>query len=101
MIHHIVLFQLNKELAADKRQEAMTNFKKGIEALPETIDCIVSVTVGFNLNPDEQWDLCLSGDFKTLEDVRTYSQHPAHVAVASRLKPFLSGRSCVDYETKD
>ncbi len=101
MTHHVVLFQMNKDVAAEMRQKVMNEFKTNIEALKDSIDCIVSVTVGFNINEDENWDICLHGTFRSLEDVRNYSKHPDHVAAASRLKPFLSGRSCVDYETAE
>ena len=39
-----------------------------------------------------------AGCFDTLDDVRAYSVHPAHRAVAGRLAPYIEVRSCVDYE---
>lgn len=43
-------------------------------------------------------DICLESVFDTLDDVRAYSVHPAHRAVAGRLAPYIEVRSCVDYE---
>ncbi len=98
MVRHIVLFRLKEDLAPEKRKEVMETFKKDIEALPAVIPFIRFVEVGFNINPGEQWDLCLNSEFDSLEQVKEYATNPHHVRVAGALKPFLSGRSCTDYE---
>lgn len=98
MIKHIVLFQLDKKLDENTRRSEMEKFKTGIEKLPAAISLIRHIEVRFNINPDEKWDVCLNSDFDTLEDLRAYAADPRHTAIAGRLKPFLSGRSCVDYE---
>ncbi|HRF85474.1 MAG TPA: Dabb family protein [Alloprevotella sp.] len=98
MVKHIVLFQLKKGLDPAVRDNIMNDFKNKIEQLPEFIDIINSIYVGFNINPNETWDLCLESEFDTLDDVSTYSTDPRHVAVARILKPYLIGRSCVDFE---
>ncbi len=97
MVKHIVLFQLRDNLSEEEKRAAMSRFKSGIEALPEVIPYIRHIEVGFNVNADEQWDLCLNGEFDSLDAVRAYSSDPAHLAVSGALKPYLSGRSCVDY----
>lgn len=98
MVRHIVLFQLKPELEESKKKEVMKNFKEGIEALPQVIPFIRNIEVGFNVNSDEKWDICLNGEFSNLEDVRLYAANPHHVKVAGELKPFLAGRACTDYE---
>lgn len=98
MTHHIVLFQLRDDLSEEERHGAMEKFRSQILALPRKLSIIRSLEVGFNINPAEQWDICLNSSFDTLDDVRTYSAFPDHQAAAAGLKPFLSGRSCVDYE---
>lgn len=98
MIKHIVQFQLKKELPASDRQAAMEAFKSGIEKLPSTIPFIRKIQVGFNVNPSEQWDICLESHFDSLSDAIAYGQHPDHQAVAGALKPFVAQRSCVDFE---
>ena len=56
--------------------------------------------VGFNINPGEQWNICLNSEFRTLEDVIDYGKNPNHVKVAGQLKPYIAERSCVDYKTE-
>ena len=76
----------------------MNRFKAAIEALPQKIDFIRDIRVGLNINPDEQWDICLDSTFDSLDDVKAYAVHPDHVAAAGILKDAKDGRACVDYE---
>ena len=85
-------------MSAQEKKSVMTAFKSDIEALPAVINCIRNIRVGLNVNADEVCDICLESVFDTLDDVRAYSVHPAHRAVAGRLAPYIEVCSCVDYE---
>ncbi len=98
MVKHIVLFKLKKDISSEVKHEAMQAFKDAIEALPERIDWIRRIEVGFNINPDEAWDVALYSEFDTLEDVRRYASHPDHVAAGRLLAEVKESRACVDYE---
>lgn len=98
MVKHIVLFQLNPEMDAQHKLDVMNEFKAGIEALPGKIAFIRKIEVGLNTNPAEDFDIALYSEFDTLDDVKAYSVHPEHVAVAALLKDCKKSRSCVDYE---
>lgn len=98
MTHHIVMFQFRADVPEELRRSAREAFKQGIEALPSTIPFIRNVHVGFNTNEAEKWDICLDSTFDNLDDVKTYSIHPAHKAVATELMKHIGQRACVDYE---
>lgn len=98
MIKHVVLFQLKGNLDSQTKKEVMENFKNGILALPPYIPCIRYIEVGLNTNTKEEWDICLQADFESYDDLFAYSKHPEHVKVGGELRPFMAGRSCVDYE---
>ena len=98
MVKHIVLFKLKENLSQDEKLSVMKNFKAAIEALPSTIDYIRKIYVGLNMNADEKWDICLESEFDSLDDVRNYAVHPAHVAAAAIIKDAKQDRACVDYE---
>ena len=52
-----------------------------------------------DLEPQQKTEvMALCGEFDTLADVDAYARHPLHVAVAAQLKPYVSARSCTDYE---
>lgn len=98
MVKHIVLFRLKKSLTTEEKTDVMLRFKAAIEALPEKIRSIRSIHVGLNMNPEEEWDICLDSTFDTLEEVKAYAVHPDHIAAASILKEVKDGRACTDYE---
>ena len=97
MVKHIVLFKLKEPFLRQKKADIMNRFKTAIEALPATIPFIRDIHVGLNENPAEVWDICLDSSFDTLDDVKAYAIHPAHVAAAGILKEAKENRACVDY----
>ena len=98
MIKHVVLFRFKDDIAAEDRKNAFESFRSGIMSLVKIIPVIRKIEVGYNVNSQESWDICLCGEFESMEDVVAYSTHPEHLKVSGALKPLLSGRSCVDYE---
>ena len=98
MVKHIVMFKLKDTLSKEEKLVVMKDFKAAIEALPAQIDVIRKIFVGFNINEAEQWDICLESEFDSLDDVKLYAAHPAHVAAAGILKDAKQDRACVDYE---
>lgn len=98
MVKHIVLFKLKEEIPAARREEVMLRFKEAIEALPAVIPFIRRIEVGLNVNPAEAWHIALYSEFDTLDDVKAYAVHPAHVAAGKLLAEVKESRACVDYE---
>lgn len=98
MVRHIVMFRFKQDVSQDIRLSAQDAFKRGIEALPAVIPFVQSVHVGFNINPAEQWDICLDARFNKLEEVNAYSTHPAHKAIAQQLMKHIEQRACVDWQ---
>ncbi|CDA74718.1 stress responsive A/B barrel domain protein [Bacteroides sp. CAG:530] len=98
MVKHIVLFKLKESLTAEAKSEVANCFKNAIEALPASIPFIRKVFVGVNINAAEAWDICLESEFDSLDDVKAYAVHPAHVAAAGILKDAKADRACCDYE---
>lgn len=98
MTQHIVMFKFRDDVPADTRKAAREAFKQGIENLPNTIQFIRQVHVGFNINEAEKWDICLTSSFDNLEDAKAYGAHPAHKVVAKELMQYIAERACVDFE---
>lgn len=98
MVKHVVMFKFKPEVEAENRCRYAIEFKRGIEQLPAVIDCIRMVRVGVNMNENEKWDICLESEFDSLDDVKTYSVHPSHKAVAMALMAHIAERACVDFE---
>lgn len=98
MVKHIVLFKLKEEVSEAEKLAVMQGFKEAIEALPATISVIRKIEVGLNINPGESWHIALYSEFDTLDDVKFYAAHPAHVAAGKIIAQAKESRSCVDYE---
>ena len=99
MIRHIVMFKLKEFATPADKQAKMQEIKTGLEALIDKIDVLRMIRVDFNVIPAETWDIILTTELDTLEDVSTYANHPEHVAVAKGIiGPVKADRACVDYE---
>lgn len=95
MVKHIVTFKFKG--APDERKEVARRFAEALVALPDQIEELIGIEVGINENPAETWDLVLTATAVSLEDVATYSAHPAHVAAVQIMAPYKESRACVDY----
>lgn len=72
MIRHIVLFRW--EPGFDPGE-----WLKVVRGLPALIPELVSLSVGQDvLHAERSWDAAIVADFRRIEDVATYSAHPAH-----------------------
>lgn len=98
MIRHIVMFKLKEFATPAEKQAKMQEIKDSLEALLNKIDVLHAINVDFNCNPAETWDIILTTELDTLEDVGIYANHPEHVAVSKNIiAPVKADRACVDY----
>lgn len=95
MVKHIVTFRFKG--TANERQAVARRFQDALLALPAQIPQLLSIEVGININPAEEWDLVLTACAASLEDVAIYSAHPAHQAAVAIIAPYKEARACVDY----
>lgn len=98
MIKHIVLFQMKAFSTEEEKQEKLKNLKRGLESLDGKIPGLLSIEVGININPAEQYDLALTTTFSSMSDLHAYAIHPEHMAVAVKIREVLEKRACVDFE---
>lgn len=99
MVRHIVMFKLTEFATPADKKAKMQEIKTGLEALIDKIDVLRMVCVDFNINPEETWDIILTTELDSLADVKTYANHPEHVAISKGIiGPVKADRACVDYE---
>ena len=99
MTHHIILWKLKDELTDTQKTEVKSSIKEGLEGLAGQIPGLVSIKVNIEGLPSSNVDLMLDSTFDTPEDLKNYSVHPQHVAVAdNRVRPYTCGRYCLDFE---
>lgn len=94
MIKHIVMWKFK-----DGEEENMMKFRERLLALKGQIPEIRAMEVGINVNPSERsFDAVLVSEFDSLEDLRSYSVNPLHVAVSEFCKSIRTQSVSVDYE---
>lgn len=99
MVKHVVMFKLKEFDSAEEKKARMQAIKEALEALKGKIGFLRKIHVDFNINPAEAWDIILTTELDSLEDVSRYANHPEHVAVSKNLiGPVKVDRACVDYE---
>lgn len=99
MIRHIVMFKLKEFATPADKLAKMQEIKNSLEALINKIDVLHAIKVDFNCNAAETWDIILTTELDTLEDVSTYANHPEHVAISKNIiAPVKADRACVDYQ---
>ncbi len=94
MIKHVVMWKFKTEVTdADKLE-----MKRQLESLKGVVPMLVDIEVGLNFSdcPPAK-DMVLYTVFQTLEDLRAYAAHPAHVKVVEFVKPLVSERAVVDF----
>lgn len=95
IMKHTVMFRL-KGTAAE-RQELARRFADALMELPALIPELKSMETGLNVNPGETFDVILTAEADSLQDIAVYSAHPAHVACVDIIRDSIDCRACVDY----
>ena len=93
MLTHVVSFTFVDR--ADREE-----CRDRLEALVEQIDALLTLTVGLDVVGDSgAADLVLISTHDDIDDLRAYQQHPAHQEFGAWLKPRISARTVVDFES--
>ena len=99
MVKHIILWTLREELSAEEKATIKNEIKTGLEGLKDVIPGILDIKVNINGLPSSNADLMLDSSFESVEALKNYAVHPAHVNVAdTKIRPYTAVRSCLDFE---
>lgn len=94
MVIHIVMFKFKEEGKA----ENIAKTKAMLEALVDEIGPLKQMEVGIDINGSERaMDLSLYSTFDTIEGLKEYATHPAHLEVVTFIKEVTTQSKVVDY----
>ncbi|MBR3039676.1 MAG: Dabb family protein [Lachnospiraceae bacterium] len=97
MVKHIILWKVNEEV--EDKDAVKKNIKKGLEGLKGVIPGLIEIQVITEGLASSNMDLMLDSSFESEAALNGYTIHPAHMDVATNIvRPFVSVRSCFDYE---
>lgn len=99
MVKHVILWTLRDDLSEEEKRAAKEGMKKGLEGLKGEIEGLLEIKVETEGLATSNVDVMLDSSFVDEKALAFYSSHPLHVKVAEeKVKPFTSGRYCLDFE---
>lgn len=99
MVKHVILWTLKSELSEEEKEQIKGGIKQGLEGLFGQIPGLTEIKVYTNGLPSSTADVMLDSSFESADALKSYSSHPAHVAVAdTKVRPYTAVRSCLDFE---
>lgn len=99
MIKHIVMFKLKSSILETERDSVLDKIKKNFESLKSQIPEIKFFEVGLNISESPvAFDYVINSEFNSVEDLKIYSKHPAHVKAVEFNRQYSDTRHVVDYE---
>ena len=100
MVKHIILWTLNPELTEEQKTEVKKGIKPGLEGLMGKVPGLIDVKVNIDGRLDtSNSDVMLDSTLESVEALKAYAVHPAHVEVANtKVRPYTVQRTCLDYE---
>ena len=100
MVKHIILWTLNPELTEEQKTEVKKGIKSGLEGLRGKVPGLIDVKVNIDGRLDtSNSDVMLDSTLESVEALKAYAVHPAHVEVANtKVRPYTVQRTCLDYE---
>lgn len=100
MVKHIILWTLNPELTEEQKTEVKKGIKSGLEGLMGKVPGLIDVKVNIDGRLDSSnCDVMLDSTLESVEALKAYAVHPAHVEVANtKVRPYTVQRTCLDYE---
>lgn len=99
MIKHVILWKLKDGLSDTEKTTIKAGIKAGLEGLKGVIPGLIAITVNHEGLPSSNADVMLDSTFESVEALKNYAVHPAHVEVANtKVSPFTQTRLCLDYE---
>ncbi|MCR5361784.1 MAG: Dabb family protein [Bacteroidales bacterium] len=100
MVKHIILWKLCDDLSDAEKEAVKQGIKAGLEGLKGQVPGLLDIHVHIVGRLDSSnADVMLDSTLESVEALKGYAVHPAHVAVAdSKVRPFTAQRTCLDFE---
>ena len=105
MIRHIVLFRPRAGLSAEERSGLAAELRGAIKAIPQVRQARVGRRVTHGRPYEQQmrvdYEYAAILDFDDLSGLKTYLEHPAHEALATRFFAVLDESLIYDFEFEE
>ena len=100
MVNHIVLWNFLESMNQEEKREAGAKMKELLEPIGALVEGAVNIKVVMNELDSSNRDIALISQFETVEALKAYQVHPAHVEAGKFVRSVTCNRSCLDFEEK-
>ena len=97
MVTHIVMWNLKEEAEGGDKDRNAAIIKERLEGLVGRLEGLISLKVGRGVMPGG-YDLCLLGQYKDLDALKFYREHPLHKEVQQFVHKVITERVSCDFE---
>lgn len=95
-VKHIIIWKLKEE---HNTEAVKLGIKENLESLLGVVPGLLEIKVQIKSLPSSNADVMLYSVFESVDALKGYSVHPAHVKVADTfVRPYTQVRSCLDFE---
>lgn len=98
MVHHIVLWNFKESLSQDEKKVAGEKMKGLLEGLYGVIPGLLSAKAIIYPETSSNRDIGLITTLETMEALKGYQVHEAHVNAGTFVRSVTCDRACLDYE---
>ena len=99
MIRHIVMWKFKAEAEGKSKEENMHTVQEKLYALVPIIPEIKRLEIGSDVTHSEaSMDLVLLTEFDSVDDLKTYAEHPEHLLVSGYVRKVIDRRVVIDCE---
>ena len=96
MIRHILFWKYTEKIKAEKKEtEPLVFLQNSVATMNGKIDGLLHAQIGPNCAGGE-YDLVFYAEFRDLESLKAFKDHPLHVAHRNRCQEIVTGRLCGD-----
>ncbi len=98
MVKHIIIWNFKEEYSTEQKIEFAEKIKTELENLVGVVDGLTKLKIITNPLDSSNGDLMLDSTFTSVEALKGYQVHPAHVAAATFVRSVMGERKCIDFE---
>lgn len=98
MVVHIVNWNLNDTVSKDDYPSVKEKMQDLLEGLAGTVPGLISAKVITNPLESSNTEVALVCELESVEALKGYQVHPAHVEAGKYIRSVVSDRRCLDYE---
>ncbi len=99
MVRHLVSWKFKPEVSPEQRASVAEEFERRLKEVQAAAAGVIDVKVIASPLPTSSVDIVLDSTFLSAEALAAYQVHPGHKeAVEVCVKPYLTDRTCCDYE---